>query len=653
MDELIEQFLIEGRELVQQASDDLLALEENPSDAGRIDSAFRAVHTLKGSVGFFDFAPMGELLHRAEDLLGAIRDGRMTAAGPIIDVLLDCIGASDTWIDSIERTGALPPDADALGRGLRAVMASYLGSTGQNAVTAPETDLDWVASLVARNRDAVDEAEGGQAITAVLYTPSPDCFFLGDDPLALVSAIPGLIALEIGARDAWTTENFDPFVCNLDLQALTSAPADDVRGIFRLVPDQAIVVEAQPGSAARQTADDPAAADGGKAGAVRTLRVDAARIDALADIIGELVVAKNGLAHLVQQAAESDPKLARALSANQANIDRLVGDMHRAVMTMRMIPLARTFQRFPRLVRDIAGRLDKNVSFSVAGEEVEADKSIVDGIFEPLLHVLRNAIDHGIEDAETRRGLQKAVEGRVRLEARRAGDQIVVSVTDDGAGIDLDKVRQIAKSRKLMDAAAIDALDDAAALDLIFAPGFSTAAAVTDVSGRGVGMDAVRSAVETMGGRVLVASTRGAGSTIQLVLPQALVINTIMTVRLGDERFGVPIETVQETMRIAADRIVPIREGEAFVVRNRTLPLLRLADLLDLPRLPRPDDIRVLIANSGEEQVGIEVDGFTERFDVVLRPMQGLLSGMPGMLGTALLGDGQVLMVLDLRELIG
>jgi two-component system chemotaxis sensor kinase CheA len=653
MDELIEQFLIEGRELVQQASDDLMALEESPSDAGRIDSAFRAVHTLKGSVGFFEFAPMGELLHAAEDLLGAVRDGRLTATKSIIGALLDCIGASDAWIDSIERTGTLPSDADVLGRKLRSAMAPYLGDAGRSIATAPEVDLAWAAILVARNHDAIGKVEAGQAITAVRYTPSTDCFFLGDDPLALIRSVPGLIALEIGARDTWSTENFDPFVCNLLIEALTSAPVNDVRRIFRFVPDQTVIVETQPDSAAPQAADGSVATEGGRENAARTLRVDATRIDALADIIGELVVAKNGLTHLVQQAAESDPKLARALGANQANIDRLVGDMHRAVMAMRKIPLARTFQRFARLVRDIAGRLGKDIAFSVAGEDVEADKSIVDGIFEPLLHVLRNAVDHGIEDAETRRGLHKPAEGHIRLEARRASDQIVISVTDDGAGIDLDKVRQLAKSRGLMGAAAIDALDDAAALDLIFASGFSTASVVTDVSGRGVGMDAVRSAVETLGGRVLVTSTRGVGSTIQLVLPQALVINTIMTVRVGGERFGVPIETVQEMMRIAADRIVPIREGEAFVVRNRTLPLLRLADLLDLPRAPRPDDIRVLIANSGDERVGIEVDGFAERFDVVLRPMQGLLSGMPGVLGTALLGDGQVLMVLDLAELIG
>lgn len=653
MDELVEQFLIEGRELVQQASDDLLALEGNPADAGRIDSAFRAVHTLKGSVGFFDFAPMADLLHRAEDLLGAIRDGRQPVTKVIIGALLDCIGASDDWIDSIERTGALPADAAIVARGLGAAMAPYLRSTAPVGVTASEADLEWLSGLVTRNRDAVDTAGAGRTITAIRYTPSPDCFFLGDDPMALVRSIPDLIALEITAREAWSTEKFDPFVCNLVFQMLTAVDADAARAVFRFVPDQAIIVETQPNPAAPQTDLRTAVAEGGRDGAVRTLRVDATRIDALADIIGELIVAKNGLAHLADKASAVDAKLARELNASQANIDRLAGDMHRAVMTMRMIPLSRTFQRFPRLVRDIAGRLGKSITFHVSGEEVEADKSIVDGIFEPLLHVLRNAVDHGIEDAETRIAKQKPTEGLIQLEAKRTNDQIVISVTDDGAGIDLGMIRRLAKDRNVLDAAAVDTLDDSAALDLIFAPGFSTASEVTDVSGRGVGMDAVRSAIDGLGGRVVVTSARGAGTTIQLSLPQALVINTIMTVRVGDEHFGVPIESVQETLRIAADRIVRIREGEAFVVRNRTVPLLRLTDLLGLPGATRPDDIRVLIASSGDERIGIEVDGFAERFDAVLRPMQGLLSGMPGILGTALLGDGQVLMVLDLPGLIG
>jgi two-component system chemotaxis sensor kinase CheA len=649
MDELLEQFLIEGRELVQLASDDLMALESRPADAARIDSAFRAVHTLKGSVGFFDFAAMGRLLHAAEDLLSTVRGGRLSATGPIVTVLLDCMAASDDWLDSIERTGKLPPDSDERERALRNAMAPHLGEPEAPGSGAARNDDDtgWVAGLIDRNADAVaaTRAAGG-TVAALKYTPAKDCFFLGDDPMAFIRSVPNLIALEIGTREAPSLDRFDPFACNLVFAALSTAPFDSIRDIFRFVPDQIVLVEAE---ADRPDMPGQAAGDGGG----RTLRVDAGRVDALVDIVGELVVAKNGLSHLAQQAGATDAKLARDLLVAQATIDRLVGDMHRAVMTMRMVPLAGTFRRFARPVREIAGRLGKAVTFEIAGEDVEADKSVADGLFEPLLHILRNAIDHGIETGEARLAAQKPAAGRIALEARRAGDQIVIAVTDDGAGVDLEKVRDLAKSRNLMSEAAIDALDDTAALDLVFAPGFSTASAVTDVSGRGVGLDAVRSAIEKLGGRVELTSTPGAGSVVRLTLPQALTINTVVTVRVGGERFGVPIESVRETVRIAADRIVPIREGEAFVIRNRTVPLLRLADLLGLPRAERGKDSRVVIVNAGDDTVGIEVDGIAERFDVLLRPMQGLLSGLPGLLGTALLGDGNVLMVLDLPELIG
>jgi two-component system chemotaxis sensor kinase CheA len=649
MDELLEQFLIEGRELVQLASDDLMALESRPADAARIDSAFRAVHTLKGSVGFFDFAAMGRLLHAAEDLLSTVRGGRLSATGPIVTVLLDCMAASDDWLDSIERTGKLPPDSDERERALRNAMAPHLGEPEAPGSGAARNDDDtgWVAGLIDRNADAVaaTRAAGG-TVAALKYTPAKDCFFLGDDPMAFIRSVPNLIALEIGTREAPSLDRFDPFACNLVFAALSTAPFDSIRDIFRFVPDQIVLVEAE---ADRPDMPGQAAGDGGG----RTLRVDAGRVDALVDIVGELVVAKNGLSHLAQQAGATDAKLARDLLVAQATIDRLVGDMHRAVMTMRMVPLAGTFRRFARPVREIAGRLGKAVTFEIAGEDVEADKSVADGLFEPLLHVLRNAIDHGIETGEARLAAQKPAAGRIALEARRAGDQIVIAVTDDGAGVDLDKVRDLAKSRNLMSEAAIDALDDTAALDLVFAPGFSTASAVTDVSGRGVGLDAVRSAIEKLGGRVELTSTPGAGSVVRLTLPQALTINTVVTVRVGGERFGVPIESVRETVRIAADRIVPIHEGEAFVIRNRTVPLLRLADLLGLPRAERGKDTRVVIVNAGDDTVGIEVDGIAETFDVLLRPMQGLLSGLPGLLGTALLGDGNVLMVLDLPELIG
>jgi two-component system chemotaxis sensor kinase CheA len=654
MDELLEQFLIEGREQVQQAAEDLMALERDGADAARIDSAFRAVHTLKGGVALFDFPPMAQALHRAEDLLSALRDGRAAASRPLIDALLDCIGLCETWLASIGRDGALPDDAALQGARVEAALRQALAPGAQDAAPAVAAEglpgkaaRGWMEPLLARRRDAVTRAQAaGQTVLALRYTPRADCFFLGDDPMALARAIPALIGLHIAPREPWPDGVPDPFACNLVIEALSTAPAEEIRRIFRFVPDQLLLAEVAPPAA---PAEAPAPAT-----ASRSLRVDVDRIDALVDIVGELMVAKNGLADLASRAGGIDPAFMRALGAYQAEMDRLVGGMHRAVMAVRMTPLSQTFRRFPRLVRDTAARLGKEVAFELLGEEVEADKSVVDGLFEPLLHLLRNALDHGVESPAARQEVGKPPAGRIVLGAARQGDQIVITVTDDGAGLDPAKLRRIAGLRGLRSQAELDALDDAGALDLIFVPGFSTAAAIGAVSGRGVGMDAVRAAVAGLGGRITVLSTPGAGATVRLALPRAVIVNTVLTVRVGEEAFGVPIEAVAETTQVPAGRILPVGSGEAFVLRDRTLPLLRLAELLGLPPAPRPPGgVKVLVVASGAQRVGIEVDGFAGRSDVLLRPMAGLLAGTLGVLGTVLRGDGRLLLVLDLPELIG
>ncbi len=549
MDDLLEQFLIEGRELVEQASDDLMALERNPTDAARLDNAFRAIHTLKGSVALFDFAPIGVALHAAEDLLGDIRRKNVVAGRDMIDALLECIDASERWINSIANTGRLPANAEREGSRLGEALKATMNS----------------------------EALRGEALSNE------------DESNALASKSAG-----------------------------------------------------------------PAVADTPTDGTTRSVRVDTTRIDALVDLVGELIVAKNNLEHLAAQAAIVDPSLSRALAVNLSGFERLTGEMHRAVMHLRMTPLSRTFSRFPRWMRDTAGKLGKTVNFEITDEEAEADKAIVDGLFEPLLHVLRNAVDHGIEDASMRLAAGKPEVGRIALEARPNGDQIVVAVSDDGAGLDPVKLRAVAKVKGLMSDEALNALDDAAVADLIFTPGFSTADGITDISGRGVGMDAVQTAVASLGGRVSIASTFGSGTTVRMTLPKAVLVSTIVTVSVGGERFGVPLEAVAETCRISPDRILPIRSGEAFVLRNRTIPLVRLSDVLQLSEVPRRlNDAKVLIVKSDNQSVGVEIDGVGERLDVLLRPMTGLLSAMPGVLGTALLGDGGILLILDLPELIG
>ncbi|MFH5923010.1 chemotaxis protein CheA [Roseomonas xinghualingensis] len=655
MSDLLEQFLIEGRELAQQATEDLLALEHDPADEARLAGAFRAVHTLKGSVAVFGFQPMERTLHAAEDLLDAIRAGHLAVGREVINPLLDCIGTSEAWIEAIAHTGRLPDDAPACGRRLEEALQVPLGVDAASSPTRPAApDPAWLPDLAMAEAPAIAKAQAaGRRVTALRYVPVPDCFFLGDDPMALIRSVPELIALRLRQREPWPEGMIDPFTCNLVIELLSTAEEEAVRQVFRFVSDQVDTTTlTTPSPVLPVPPEEPARGDPvGTTG--RSLRVDTVRIDALLDLVGELIVAKNGLGHLIAQMGEAEPRLARALGESQAEIGALAEAMHRTVLGVRMTPLARTFRRLPRLVREAASGLGKAAALDIRGEAVEADKAIVDGLFDPLLHLLRNALDHGIEAPAARTEAGKPVTGRITLEARSEGGGVAVEVTDDGRGIDPARIRRAAKERRLMPEAAIDALDDAAAIQLIFQPGFSTASAVTALSGRGVGMDAVRTAVEGLGGKVSLASRPGAGSTVRLLLPQGASVTTVLLVRMGTEVFGVPMEAIAETARIPAAGILPLRQGEAFVLRDRTVPLVRLPALLDRPAGPRGDIAQVLVIGAGAERIGVEVDGFAGRTDVLLRPLAGLLSGMPGLLGTALLGDGQVLMVLDLPELIG
>ncbi|WP_243369613.1 chemotaxis protein CheA [Microvirga solisilvae] len=661
MDDLLQHFIVEARELTQQATDDLLALERDPDQAASMDSAFRAVHTLKGSVGLFDFAPMGLALHAAEDLLGALKERRVRTDNIVIDTLLECIGQTERWVGAIERMGQLPPDAAEEGYRLARVLREQ-ADDGSSATsqTDPQVDLSWAEELVQSIDPAVVKGSA-KHLVAIRYTPRADCFFAGDDPVALLRAVPDLMAVHLFNRDPWPpATEIDPFACNLKIEAISGAGLDAVKAVFRFVPDQVAIHEIaqSSGRSAHVAAANHGEHRGGDAvGGPRMLRVDATRIDRMADLVGEMVVAKNALAHLAGQAKDGmDAKsLSQGLLASQAAIDRLVVEMHRAVMDVRMMPMRDLFRRFPRAVRDIAGQLGKSVDLSIEGEEVEADKAVVEGLFEPLLHVLRNAIDHGAEPEQARLNSGKPSRTRILLRAQREGERVVVDVQDDGRGIDATAVRRVARERALMPEDELARMSDADAVELIFAPGFSTASAVTDLSGRGVGMDAVRSAVEKLGGQASVHTLTGQGTTIRLSLPLTLVMARVMAVRIGGELYGIPLDGVVETAFIPAARVIPVRDAEAFVLRDRTLPLVRLADLLEIPRPLElsQQGLKVVIMAVGDDLVGIAVDGFAERMDVLMRPMSGILAGMPGVMGTTLLGDGSVLMILDIPELIG
>lgn len=635
MDELLAQFLVEGRDLVAQAAAAFDALLRDPGNAGAIDEAFRAIHTLKGSVAIFPMAAAERTLHAAEDVLERARKASLVLDGAATKALIACLDGIDRWIDAVEQRGALEPEANDIATALIAGLPGHASAP----ISAPAAAIpDWARQL----------AEGADGpVVAFRYTPDPDCFFRGEDPLAIVAAIPELLRFDLRpAEGRWPAlDAIEPFRCITILEGVSGASADTVRAAFRMMPDQVALHRVDAAAPA------PAIGAPADAGPAATLRIDAARIDALADGIGELMVAVNALAPLAARAEVQDRALASAVRSAQAGIERSVADLQRSVIAVRLVPLAATLRRLPRLAREIAATLGKPIAFAVEGEGLEVDKQIAEGLFEPLLHLLRNAIDHGIENSASRVAAGKPAEGKVTLTATREGDAVVIALADDGGGIDPARIRATAIHRGLLDADAAGQLSDAAALRLIFAPGFSTAETVTGVSGRGVGMDAVQAAVEKLRGTIDIDSTPGRGARFRLRFPANALTTRLLLVEAAGDRYGVALDQVVETVRVEQSALLPIGDGTACVLRGRTVPVLSLARLLGGAE-EKGDHAKLLVTSAAGERVALRVDAFGARIDAMVRPPSGLLAGVSGIGGATLLGDGGVLLVLDLPALV-
>jgi two-component system, chemotaxis family, sensor kinase CheA len=731
MNEFIEQFLLESRELVAQAIDDLMALEERPDDRERLDGAFRAFHTLKGAAGIVEFAAMARMLHAAEDILASLRVSEEPIAPNVLDECLASLDLTSHWLDAMQSRGEAPSTADGEADAMIARLAGLHDGDDNEQAPLPENGA-WLQRLRAA---AGDHVSGSR--TALRYVPSPDAFFQGHDPLKVVAALPRLVAVDLALTDpAGALDTMNAFTCGLEIRALMEAPAAEVRTAIHGAPGKTEIIEltspATPmpegnshakamslveaqllllresrpeGLAGRIAAAGRTAANAllylGKADtaldvrqatataqaelkvaslistiertlrdvaqseppksedivqpvAPRALRVDMDRVDALVKLTGELIVVKNAVGHVSKLLqANQDPTAAAAtLREQHALFDRLAMELQAAVLRIRVLPLRSVFRRFPRLVREIAGSVGKTVKLVTEGDGTEADATIVDALFEPLLHVLRNAVDHGIEKPERRASAGKPAMGTLILRARRDADTVRIEVEDDGGGIDVDRVRAVARARGVAPEEALTAMTDAEAMDLVFEAGFSTAAAVTGLSGRGVGMDSVKTAIERLGGTVTLESRPGTGTTVGLILPFSLMMTRVMTVEVASQVFGLPLDSVLETTIIARDQIAPIGAGRAFVLRDRTVALIDLADSLGIVRdVSSQSQAKIVVVQAAGQIGGLEVDRLGERMDVMLTPMDGLLGGMRGVAGTTLLGDGRVLVVLDVEEI--
>jgi two-component system chemotaxis sensor kinase CheA len=387
------------------------------------------------------------------------------------------------------------------------------------------------------------------------------------------------------------------------------------------------------------------------------LRVDQGKIDRLMNLIGELVVAKNAMPYMANRAEQvfGVREISREIKAHYAVINRISEEMQDAIMQVRMMPVSFIFQRFPRLVRDLSRRLAKEVNLVLEGEDTAADKNIIEALGDPLVHMVRNSLDHGLETPHERLEQGKSAAGLLQIVARSESDRVLIEIRDDGRGMDPRRIRAKALDRGLIDGDEAQRMSDQEALNLIFLPGFSTAEVVSDLSGRGVGMDVVRSAIERVNGTIDIQSEVGQGTVFRLSLPLSMAVTRVMTVQTDGQLFGVPVEAVVETVRVSACDIQYIKQSMATTLRGKLVPIRAMNRLLGLssPPLCNADQqYAVLVVRCGADVLGLMVDEFRETADIILKPLSGVLSQLRSYAGSALMGDGSVLMVLNVKEMI-
>lgn len=749
MNALLTQFVAESRDLIETASKALLDLEQNANDKDQIDQLFRAVHTIKGASGLFEFQPLTKTVHAGEDLLDTIRAGDVAFTSEIADVLLEMLDRCVEWLDQVEENEALNANAAAIGEALsdrlRALIDTPVAGAAltDDAPEAEEVALSWP--------EDIPELDVNGAVTLVRYTPSENAFFTGDDPLRTVQSTPGLVWSRIVTPENWPVSGeIDPFMLAISFDIVSDAPPQEVEEHFSYVSDEvtfeaiaaasdapaldeplramasallasqrellasdqaspaeehctasagvvlrriarsigvtltpdldpnnpratldawmallqpalikpAPVATAKPVEAApEEAADDgpePAKQSATPTRANSHLRVSSERIDALMNLAGELIVAKNAMPFLAQKAEAIDEtgELVREIKAQHNTINRISEELQSAIMQIRMVPMSTILSRFNRLVRDMSRKLGKEIQYVVEGEDTEADKAIVDELAEPIVHLIRNSIDHGLEDPAMREACGKQRMGTIHVKAYQHEESVALEVIDDGKGIDVDTVVAKALERGLVDQEKVANMSHAEALQLIFLAGLSTKDAVSDLSGRGVGMDAVASMVRRLGGTIAISSEKGRGTKITMKLPLSMAVQRLMMVEVGDGLYGVPIDRVVESQKIQSSNIRRHRDAEMVVMRDRLIPLVRMRKLFACDNTDADDILSVMVVDVDGRESGLVVDKFHPGVDAIIKPMTGVLSNYPCYSGTALLGDGSILLALNLREII-
>lgn len=731
-EEILQDFLVEAGEILEQLSEQLVELESRPDDANLLNAIFRGFHTVKGGAGFLQLHELVECCHIAENVFDILRKGERHVDSELMDVILEALDAVNGMFSQVRErapiTAATPELLAALAR--YAEPADLAAEPVAEAVAEPEpapepdvTDSEFEQllsslSAVKAEAEAPAAAAPAQAPTSEDITDAEFESLLdqlhGKGQFAADAVAPAAAAPAPAAATASTDITDDEFEALLDqlhgkgtfaadalpeVAATAAAPAapaaakpatpaqpagdglitdhefeallDDLHGkgkFSEVAPAAAATaaaakpapVAAKAAAPAAKPAPAPAAAaaparaaaaapvaDKPVTEAETTVRVDTARLDDIMNMVGELVLVRNRLVRL--GLSSGDESMQKAVS----NLDVVTADLQTAVMKTRMQPIKKVFGRFPRLVRDLARQLKKEINLELVGEETDLDKNLVEALADPLVHLVRNAVDHGVETPEEREASGKSRGGKVILAAEQEGDHILLSITDDGKGMDPAILRNIAVKRGVMDKDAADRLTDTECYNLIFAPGFSTKTEISDVSGRGVGMDVVKTKISQLNGSINIYSTKGQGSKIVIKVPLTLAIMPTLMVMLGNQAFAFPLVNVNEIFHLDLSRTNVVDGQEVVIVRDKALPLFYLKRWLVASAAHEEQrEGHVVILSVGTQRIGFVVDQLVGQEEVVIKPLGKMLQGTPGMSGATITGDGRIALILDVPSML-
>ncbi|WP_077339360.1 chemotaxis protein CheA [Pseudocolwellia agarivorans] len=663
-EEILQDFLIEAGEILEALSEQLVELENDPDNADLLNAIFRGFHTVKGGAGFLSLTELVDVCHGAENIFDLLRNNQRTVTSALMDVILQATDSINEMFALVQAGEPLVPAEPELIAELHRLSVPESEDAPAAAVVAePEVSTSSNSSDEMSEDEfekLLDELHGGGSVTPPPASTPPNVTsnsneITDDEFESLLDDLHGQGAFSpevnkpAAASNVIDDDEFENLLDELHGQGkgpqtsnnkpqATPAPA---------TPQPTPVAPAKPTPAAKPATSEKKVSQPTASQGETTVRVDTKRLDQIMNMVGELVLVRNRLTSLGM--TKEDEELTKAVS----NLDAVTTDLQGAVMKTRMQPIKKVFGRFPRVVRDLARSLNKEIKLILKGEETDLDKNLVEALADPLVHLVRNSVDHGIEDPDVREANGKEREGTVVLSASQEGDHILLTIRDDGAGMNAEKLKEIAITRGVLDADAAARMSDSEAFNLIFAPGFSTKTEISEVSGRGVGMDVVKTKITQLNGTVNIDSELGIGTILEIKVPLTLAILPTLMVIIGKQTFALPLACVNEIFHLDLTSTNIVDGQLTIIVRDKAIPLFYLDQWLVRDYVEKPRDTgHVVIVQVGTQQVGFVVDSLIGQEEVVIKPLDRLLHGTPGMAGATITSDGGIALIVDVPNLL-